>query len=60
MMAADNCGICGGHNDCVDCTGVPHGGKVSFESVPNAEKASFEGILYESQAFFETQRLCQF
>ncbi|CAG2232790.1 unnamed protein product [Mytilus edulis] len=26
LMSADSCGICGGHDDCIDCTGIPHGG----------------------------------
>ncbi|CAC5403103.1 unnamed protein product [Mytilus coruscus] len=26
LMSADSCGICGGHDDCIDCTGTPNGG----------------------------------
>lgn len=25
----DQCGVCNGKNECVDCTGVPYGSKIS-------------------------------
>lgn len=28
LMTADMCGVCGGHDDCIDCTGAAHGGMI--------------------------------
>ena len=33
LMTADMCGVCGGHDDCIDCTGAPHGGIIHMLNV---------------------------
>ncbi len=31
QMKFDNCGVCGGSNDCIDCNNNAHGGKMCHQ-----------------------------